>query len=270
MERDKKPVIYDVIFAFAVSLAYIFFAGRLFSFLPGMDLFYSLGLFLPVFVYSWFRGFSLNKIYSLHVCSPHALAGSFVLWAGVFLFTLLVAFVMGLLFPEMGRELTGINTLLSSGNIFILILSVGLFPAIGEELLVRGFMLGALSRITTKWPAIVISALLFGLLHVHPARIITTFMIGIVLSYMVWTSRSLFPAMLIHAVHNILLLFVWRSRFVSGITSVPSMGSAGSVFAGILVLCVAFALTVLGIIILGTVNRRNSDDNVFQRSTVND
>ncbi len=268
MERENKPVIYDVIFAFAVSLIYIFYAGRLFSLLPYMDLLYSLGLFLPVFVYSWFRGFSFKKMYSLHSCSPHALVGSFVLWAGIFLFTLLAAFVMGMLFPDMGRELTGMNTLLSSGNIVILIFSVGLFPAIGEELLVRGFILGALRRITTKWPAIVISALLFGVLHVHPARMLTTFIIGIALSYMVLVSESLFPAILIHALHNILLLFVWRTRFISGITSGLTMGGTGSVLAGILVLSVAITLTAMGVNLLGTVNKRKSQENTFSTPEV--
>ncbi|MCA9134861.1 MAG: CPBP family intramembrane metalloprotease, partial [Planctomycetales bacterium] len=84
-------------------------------------------------------------------------------------------------------------------------------PAICEELLFRGFVLSSLHRYSATW-AIVLSALLFGLMHVLTSNVLaierflpTTFL-GLLLAWIALRSGSIWPGMLVHMGHNGLLL----------------------------------------------------------------
>ncbi len=86
-------------------------------------------------------------------------------------------------------------------------------PALCEEWFFRGFVLSSLRK-NGKWRAILGSAILFGLMHVLTSNILaverflpTTF-IGVILGWIAWRTQSLWPGMLLHAVHNSLLLSI--------------------------------------------------------------
>ncbi len=88
-------------------------------------------------------------------------------------------------------------------------------PAICEEILFRGFVLSSLHRYSATW-AIVLSAALFGLMHVLTSNVLaierflpTTFM-GIVLAWIALRTGSILPGILLHALHNGFLLTVGR------------------------------------------------------------
>lgn len=84
-------------------------------------------------------------------------------------------------------------------------------PAICEEFLFRGFVLSSLHKYSTTW-AVVLSALLFGLMHVLTSnvlaveRFLPTTLIGLILGFVALRTGSLWPGMLLHALHNGLLL----------------------------------------------------------------
>jgi len=54
-------------------------------------------------------------------------------------------------------------------------------------------------------PAIGISALLFGIAHASIYRLLPTMFLGIILGIVVWRTRSLFCAIVLHAINNGLL-----------------------------------------------------------------
>lgn len=82
--------------------------------------------------------------------------------------------------------------------------------AISEEFFFRGYVFASLQR-TTRW-AIMLSALVFGLFHIVFAsvlaieRMIPSTLLGLVLGWLCWRSGSVFPGMLLHALHNGILL----------------------------------------------------------------
>ncbi|HBE72307.1 MAG TPA: hypothetical protein DDW52_29585 [Planctomycetaceae bacterium] len=84
-------------------------------------------------------------------------------------------------------------------------------PAICEEFLFRGFVLSSLGRLKPVW-AILLSSVLFGLMHVLTSQVLaverflpSTFM-GIILGLIAVCTRSLWPAVIVHGLHNGLLL----------------------------------------------------------------
>ena len=84
------------------------------------------------------------------------------------------------------------------------LLILALLPAVCEELLFRGFLLGGLRSSTGKWSAIVASAAVFGVFHFFVFRFAVTAGLGVILAYLCWQSRSILPAMVTHALHNTL------------------------------------------------------------------
>jgi len=83
-------------------------------------------------------------------------------------------------------------------------------PAICEELFFRGFILNAL-RPLGMWPAIGASALVFGLAHASVYRLLPTMILGIVIGYVAWRSRSILGGIVIHGLNNAIAIGVGRS-----------------------------------------------------------
>lgn len=79
---------------------------------------------------------------------------------------------------------------------------VGIVPAVCEEILYRGYVMRSFERSWGIWPAIIISGILFGLYHVQLTNLLPLSAIGILLAYLTWVSRSLYPAMVAHLINN--------------------------------------------------------------------
>jgi len=70
-----------------------------------------------------------------------------------------------------------------------------------EEILFRGFMLRAYERFG-MWKGIVITALLFSMLHLNVQNLLAPFFLGLVLGYVVYKTNSIFAGMLGHFINN--------------------------------------------------------------------
>lgn len=91
------------------------------------------------------------------------------------------------------------------------------FVGLHEEVLFRGFIMGRLKAILrSNVGAVLISSLIFGLLHFYqgPIGVVQTTSVGIVLATVVIRSGSLWPAILAHAAFDTigLALIPWLQR----------------------------------------------------------
>lgn len=97
--------------------------------------------------------------------------------------------------------------LIASGSLLSIVLAMAVVPAIAEEFFFRGFVLSSLHR-SSAIRQIVISGLLFGVFHVISSnvfsieRLLPTAFLGLVLGWIAWKTRSLFPGIALHALHN--------------------------------------------------------------------
>lgn len=87
-----------------------------------------------------------------------------------------------------------------------LLLLVAASPAICEELLFRGALLSGLRRDHGAAKSIWISSILFGLVHASIHRLLPTTLLGALLAGLASSSRSLWPAMALHAAYNGILV----------------------------------------------------------------
>jgi len=86
--------------------------------------------------------------------------------------------------------------------VWLTLFHVGIVPAVCEEILYRGYVLKALEKSWGILVAIVLSGLLFGLYHLQLTNLLPLATIGMLLGFVTWVSRSIYPAMLAHFINN--------------------------------------------------------------------
>ncbi|CAN5846872.1 ABC transporter permease subunit [soil metagenome] len=95
-------------------------------------------------------------------------------------------------------------------NLPTAILLFALIPAICEELAFRGYILSGLQTGHRTWTAIVLSAFLFGFLHVIMSlsvqQLPNAILLGIVLGLLAIKSRSLVPGVVFHFINNAIVV----------------------------------------------------------------
>jgi len=75
-----------------------------------------------------------------------------------------------------------------------------------EELIFRGIILQGFRRNYSSITAVVMSALLFALFHLNPWQFPATFMLGLLLGWLMIRANNIFLAILGHAINNTLVL----------------------------------------------------------------
>ena len=84
----------------------------------------------------------------------------------------------------------------------VLLLGLAVVPAIGEELVFRGVILGLLESKMKPRAAIIAQAALFGLMHGSVFRFLPTGILGLLLGHLARRTGSVWPAILTHALTN--------------------------------------------------------------------
>ena len=177
-------------------------------------------IFVPWMLARW-QGVSVRHGFQLLSASPMILASAVVLG-----FTLWpVAFDLHILCQNLGiatisaekleEQRPAITTLIERMRAvppWIVLLAIAVAPAVGEEFFFRGYLLGALRGKMPAWGAIVLTGAIFGLFHasvgglIAVERILSSTLLGLVLGWVCWRTGSVFPGMLIHVLHNGLMV----------------------------------------------------------------
>lgn len=135
----------------------------------------------------------------VHGFSPGRISAPLILWGIVLiLVTGVVIEPLLELFPD--QYLDQLNQYIGTGGWSIL-MTVVLAPVM-EETLFRGLIQGSISERDGAAKAILISSLLFGILHGVPQQVINAFLIGIILGYIYFRTRSLLTVIILHALNN--------------------------------------------------------------------
>lgn len=104
-----------------------------------------------------------------------------------------------------GQDLAQRLQALSAGPGLLLLT---LLPAVCEELLFRGAILGLLRPRLPGWAAVLLQALGFAVLHGMLLRVGPTLALGVLLGVLRLRTRSVWPGVAVHALHNTLVLVV--------------------------------------------------------------
>lgn len=137
---------------------------------------------------------------------------------------------------QMSEEFQNASDAFYGTTIWMELLGSALVTPFLEELLHRGVVYDRLRRMMDKWPAIIMSALVFAGLHFNIVQFIYAFLLGIVFALFVEKTRNLYPAVIAHIVANGIAVIRTETGFLQGTVD-------GGVFAWI----VSIVLCLMGI-----------------------
>ena len=102
-----------------------------------------------------------------------------------------------------------------------------------EELLFRGIILDGMLKRYSPAKAILLSAMLFGLIHINPVQVVNAFFLGLLFGWVYWKTGSLRSVMLMHAANNG-LVFVFLLLFPNANESMFSaLGGNIAIYGGV-------------------------------------
>ena len=120
-----------------------------------------------------------------------------------------IAFIFFFGEPTTITELPGGTSWDSSPVALILtFISICILTPISEELLFRGYILDAVNRLHGKWPAIIISSIIFGMVHFDPFTMGMATIGGVIYGWIRMRTGSLIPGIVAHAMWNTMALMV--------------------------------------------------------------
>ena len=96
---------------------------------------------------------------------------------------------------------------LTKMDLFLLLLLVAIIAPVAEELFFRGMLYPLLRQRWGVVLAVVMSALIFGLVHLIPVLIPGLVFVGLLLGWVRQRSNSVVPGMIIHALQNGIVIF---------------------------------------------------------------
>lgn len=170
----------------------------------------SVALLLPLLTYliyrkkGYMRHFRIQPPRSVHI--PLLVAAFFALLCGSFLLSVLCG----------GTDTFG-NTVFSFGQespktvweILLSMLTCAILPALLEELLFRGVMAVEYER-RGAVRAVLMSALLFALLHFDLSNVLAHLFVGALLMLVLYATNSLIATAVLHVLCSISHFFLWR------------------------------------------------------------
>ncbi len=109
-----------------------------------------------------------------------------------------------LLPPNTAKEVL----ILAFENIFITIILVSIIVPICEEVFFRGFLIKGLERKFNLKICLLISSGIFSIFHIHIGSLFPTFILGICLGLLYIKSKSIYPSIFIHSIHNFFAVII--------------------------------------------------------------
>ena len=132
------------------------------------------------------------------------------LWtpAGMIIYLILTSLVTALatyLLPFIDynqAQETGYSQIATRPEYFLAFISLVIIAPIAEEVLFRGYLLAKLKKYAPVWLAVLLTSLLFGIVHFQWNVGIDVFVLSLVLCFLRLVSGSLWPSIMLHMLKN--------------------------------------------------------------------
>jgi sodium transport system permease protein len=168
---------------------------------------------VPCLVFARLSGLRARTAFSLHRPRGVVWLGAALVGAGAWAVASAVGWAQQAVLPmprEAYEALRGVLFPTPARPLFLDLLALALSPAICEEILFRGVLLGSLRpRIGTAW-SVVLTAFLFGAFHMSLHKFLPTAVLGVMLAVIAARTGSIVPGMLVHFIHNAIVVVSGR------------------------------------------------------------
>lgn len=236
MDAATEDIVSDVIFDFLAQIITL--------------------LVVPFLVYKFYLKKSAKEVFymaNFRKTDPIIYVLSFFLGICAFVLTLYVSYVWQVILAMLGFDgssSTAMPEKFHFWHLLLMLFLTAVLPSICEEFTNRGIFLTAMRCSFSKWQTVFIGGLAFGLFHQYISQTFYTALMGMLLTYLVLTTRSVFPACIVHFTNNAIAVafdfigeyssFNYSSLLSYVMLNVPSLFIVGFIAAaglGYLLIC---------------------------------
>ena len=201
-------IVIFVVIRILSGYGYLTFLGTTGTYLVNAGIQILLMFSIPIFLFSRLQKTKLKQTFSFYnfkKISWKAIIIAILIGVIVYILNVYIATIFSTFL-----ELVGFRTSRGGGSavagyplwlLFINLFVTAVLPAICEETAHRGMLLKGLSPVGRIW-AIILSSLLFSLLHLNVEQVFYTFTMGLFLGYIASVTDNIYPAMIVHFMNN--------------------------------------------------------------------
>ena len=144
----------------------------------------------------------LKEVFPLKKITLRDFFGTVLMWIGVVPLGFISALAVGSLMPEVFAGVASDVHNIATGVVILGFVTTVICPPICEEAIMRGAVLSNFRGVKKDWVIILVVAVMFGILHMDPVRLINTSLLGACMAYlMVKRNNFILPAMF-HLINN--------------------------------------------------------------------
>lgn len=196
-----------VVLRIVAKLGILDFAGEysdaLFTFLVQIIILFTVPLLMYTLVFKQkpreiFRSFGYRKV-SFKIVLQSILMGIVAFFIIMFVSTFFSVFIQMLGYKPFYSY--GESTPMSFWSFLLSLLTVAVMPGLFEEFSHRGMLLSGFTKMSSI-KAVVLSGLLFGLMHLNINQFFYAFVVGMLLAIVALITKSIWPSVIIHFMNN--------------------------------------------------------------------
>ncbi|MHC1683869.1 MAG: lysostaphin resistance A-like protein [Clostridiaceae bacterium] len=223
-------------------------------------------IFIPVVIYILVTKQSFKEVLKLNKIHIKDVLLTFLI-AILFLPVVMALSAVSQLFSH--NDVAEVLSSVSQGSILASLVVIAGFPTLFEEFIMRGVVLSEYRGITIKKAAI-INGILFAILHLNLQQSLYACAMGILASYLVYYTRTIFASMTLHfTINGVNVLLAWvafkfqssgassaaaaQSDLPEGLTRVMAMVGI------IILLLIAAGCLALVVLLVKNIKKRNLD-----------
>lgn len=175
---------------------------------------------LPILLYSLFTKTKIKdtfKTFGIKKVSPAIIGFSILLGIVLYFINSFVATVSQSFIALLGYETVSTSTTTVQFSYALLLkefLLSAILPGICEEVLHRGLMLHAGKKQKNPHYCLIISSLLFGLMHLNINQFFYAAILGCLMGYVTLVADSIIPSMIIHFMNNALATYFYYGYYL--------------------------------------------------------
>lgn len=210
MKKGQMPGYGDLILLICISLLAMFYIGSYATVkwgFGGVFVQQLMILLIPI-CYGWYMKTDFKKLFAIKIPGIKDILAAICVFAGGFCINLLLSNVLAAFMKESAENLQTTFDFLLEQPFILIVFVMAVMPAVGEELMFRGFTFGTLKEKNKPVVAMLITSIIFGCYHFSLVKLIPTGFLGFLLAMLVYRTGSIFTGMLMHFLNNFVSLFV--------------------------------------------------------------
>lgn len=194
-------------------------------------------------IFAWYMKADHKKLFMIKKPLIKDMIGGVLIGAGAWPIAMTISVLLAPVFKTSLENASGLDDMVLTTPIVTLILISSLMPAVGEELLFRGFTFGTLKERFSPALSVCLTSIIFAAYHMSVIRFFALLPLSLALTYVAYRTGSIFVTMLMHFINNTFSLI--QSKYPEKIAKIiPMLSEENASLSDLLLIAAAGCMLI--------------------------